>query len=309
MVKARVPRLRQARRAPYGGRPCIFCHAGTDRALPGHRVRRSARGWAPLPGLGERAPPPRRSAVARRGRRRPGSCARAPRRADFPQGARAERPGPPRRVELLEASRCAPPGSASARGSSSRSASAARPATTARGSTSEHPGAAALRSSRAAVSALSAQDPAGHEPVGAEAINQVCLRCHTVLFSHYPYTWEGGLAQRTLPGRQPHPAPGEARDFQLGACAGAMRCTACHDPHGEDRRQDLDRLATPAGNPVCTGCHARYADRGRALAGAHPPRPRRRRQRSATAATCPASTPASPTGGRATTASARPPIR
>ena len=38
-----------------------------------------------------------------------------------------------------------------------------------------------------------------------------------------------------------------------------MACTTCHDPHGEDRRDKLERAATPAGNHVCTSCHARYA--------------------------------------------------
>jgi len=33
----------------------------------------------------------------------------------------------------------------------------------------------------------------------------------------------------------------------------------CHDPHGEDRRAELERLATPAGNGVCVRCHAQYA--------------------------------------------------
>ena len=37
---------------------------------------------------------------------------------------------------------------------------------------------------------------------------------------------------------------GEARDFLLGGCARQMSCATCHDPHAEDRRADLDRLAT-----------------------------------------------------------------
>jgi predicted CXXCH cytochrome family protein len=97
-------------------------------------------------------------------------------------------------------------------------------------------------------------------PARAEWINHTCARCHTVLFSRYPYTWEGGLRNKRgqVPGGSSVNS-GEARDFLLGGCAGALRCTACHDPHTEDRRADLDRLGTVAGNPVCSGCHAQYA--------------------------------------------------
>jgi hypothetical protein len=38
-----------------------------------------------------------------------------------------------------------------------------------------------------------------------------------------------------------------------------MSCTSCHDPHGEDSREELDRMGTVAGNGRCTSCHARYA--------------------------------------------------
>ena len=52
---------------------------------------------------------------------------------------------------------------------------------------------------------------------------------------------------------------GEGRDLLLGGCARQMSCVTCHDPHGEDRRAELERLATPAGNGVCVRCHAQYA--------------------------------------------------
>jgi predicted CXXCH cytochrome family protein len=97
-------------------------------------------------------------------------------------------------------------------------------------------------------------------PARAGWINHTCARCHTVLFSRYPYTWEGGL--RNKPGQVPGGSSvnsGEARDFLLGGCAGALRCTTCHDPHTEDRRADLDRLGTVAGNAVCSSCHPQYA--------------------------------------------------
>jgi predicted CXXCH cytochrome family protein len=123
------------------------------------------------------------------------------------------------------------------------------------------------------------------EVTRAERINRVCARCHQVLFSRYPFTWEGGQRRGessnagTL-GGFPHPpamdsaglspasstrpggssiTSGEGRDFLLGGCARQMSCVTCHDPHGEDRRADLERLATPAGNGICVRCHAQYA--------------------------------------------------
>ncbi len=98
----------------------------------------------------------------------------------------------------------------------------------------------------------------------AEAVNRVCARCHQVLFSRYPFTWEGG--RRDLGAGGSHINSGEARDFLLGGCARRMACTACHDPHGGGDAARLEALATPEGNAVCTGCHAAEAgpDGGRA---------------------------------------------
>jgi predicted CXXCH cytochrome family protein len=109
------------------------------------------------------------------------------------------------------------------------------------------------------------ETPEGAAPTRAEAVNHTCARCHTVLFSRYPYTWEGGL-------RNDHPGDstinsGEARDLLLGGCATQLACTACHDPHGEDSREKLDRMGTVAGNPLCLGCHAKYE--GKAALAAH----------------------------------------
>ncbi len=97
----------------------------------------------------------------------------------------------------------------------------------------------------------------GQEPERAEQINRRCAQCHTVLFSRYPYTWEGGT-------RRAHPGgssinSGEARDFLLGGCASALACTSCHDPHGEDDRARLAELAGPRGNEICTNCHRELA--------------------------------------------------
>src|SRR5207249_8859954 len=69
----------------------------------------------------------------------------------------------------------------------------------------------------------------GAEPTRASWINRTCARCHTVLFSEYPYTWEGGLRSRSPGGS--HINSGEARDFILGGCADRMACPTCHDPH------------------------------------------------------------------------------
>jgi predicted CXXCH cytochrome family protein len=97
-------------------------------------------------------------------------------------------------------------------------------------------------------------------PTRAELVNRVCARCHQVLFSRYPYTWEGG-ERRLAPGGSTI-SSGEARDFMLGGCQGALACTSCHDPHAVDETAVLAELETPAGNRVCTGCHARLADSG-----------------------------------------------
>jgi predicted CXXCH cytochrome family protein len=105
-------------------------------------------------------------------------------------------------------------------------------------------------------------------PAGpAQAANRVCARCHQVLFSRYPFTWEG--ARRDAAPGGSHINSGEARDFLLGGCASAMACTACHDPHGTDAPAALAALATPAGNGVCTRCHAELGAPDRLRAHAH----------------------------------------
>jgi predicted CXXCH cytochrome family protein len=114
--------------------------------------------------------------------------------------------------------------------------------------------------------AAGSRGPAGGSQA-AQAINRACARCHQVLFSRYPFTWEGG--RRDLAAGGSHINSGEARDFLLGGCAGAMTCTTCHDPHGADRSAELRALATPAGNATCTGCHGGLADRQRLKDHAH----------------------------------------
>jgi predicted CXXCH cytochrome family protein len=104
----------------------------------------------------------------------------------------------------------------------------------------------------------------------APAVNRVCARCHQVLFSRYPFTWEGGRRDATAGGS--HINSGEARDFLLGGCASSMACTRCHDPHGggdDAAARALRALATPAGNSVCTDCHRELAGADRLRAHAH----------------------------------------
>ena len=101
-----------------------------------------------------------------------------------------------------------------------------------------------------------ARDP---EAARAQAIDRVCARCHQVLFSRYPWTWEGGKRHSAVPGGSTINS-GEARDFLLGGCASALACTACHEPHeSRDRAAKNEALAAPSGNAVCTRCHAELA--------------------------------------------------
>lgn len=92
----------------------------------------------------------------------------------------------------------------------------------------------------------------------ASWINHTCAKCHTVLFSRYPHTWEGGRRRGPVLGGSTTNS-GEGRDYQLGGCATAMACTTCHDPHAEDRRDKLAAMATPAGNAICARCHQELA--------------------------------------------------
>jgi len=103
----------------------------------------------------------------------------------------------------------------------------------------------------------------------AEWQNRACARCHQVLFSRYPRTWEGGVRREPAGAGGSHITSGEARDFLLGGCARVMACSTCHDPHGEDRRDRLTELATPVGNGVCTGCHRELAGGPATAAHAH----------------------------------------
>ena len=96
----------------------------------------------------------------------------------------------------------------------------------------------------------------------ASEVNRACARCHTVLFSGYPYTWEGGTRKAASGAHGAggsHINSGEARDFLLGGCANDLACTACHDPHRGSSRDALDAMGTVAKNGVCTGCHEKMS--------------------------------------------------
>jgi predicted CXXCH cytochrome family protein len=108
-------------------------------------------------------------------------------------------------------------------------------------------------------------------PPGADEhaleINRTCARCHQVLFSRYPYTWEGGQRNQNPGGS--HINSGEARDFMLSACSKRASCTLCHDPHAPDNRERAARLETKEGDAVCTQCHAELASESAARAHTH----------------------------------------
>ncbi|HEY1811622.1 MAG TPA: cytochrome c3 family protein [Kofleriaceae bacterium] len=104
---------------------------------------------------------------------------------------------------------------------------------------------------------LEVDPPHGEAGTKAQWIDHTCAKCHTVLFSHYPFTWEDGLRRKNPGGSSI--SSGEGRDFQLGACSTQLTCSTCHDPHTEDPKAKLAELGTPAGNHVCLTCHAQYA--------------------------------------------------
>lgn len=105
----------------------------------------------------------------------------------------------------------------------------------------------------------------GQEPTHAQDVNRTCAKCHTVLFSRYPYTWEGQTRRQDPGGATIN--SGEARDFLLGDCTTQLSCTSCHDPHAEDSKSSLEALAGPKGDALCASCHRQFA--GAAAQQAH----------------------------------------
>ena len=109
--------------------------------------------------------------------------------------------------------------------------------------------------------------PRGQPGTRAQWINKTCAKCHTVLFTRYPWTWEGGERKKDPGGSTTN--SGEGRDFQLGGCASQLACTGCHDPHTADAPATMAALATPAGNHTCTGCHGKFATTPAVVAHSH----------------------------------------
>lgn len=100
----------------------------------------------------------------------------------------------------------------------------------------------------------------------ATAVNRACARCHQVLFTRYPWTWEGG--RRRKPEGGSHISSGEARDFLLGGCSTALSCADCHDPHAASKGPRLKAGITDAAiDVVCVRCHTKY--RGEPAARSH----------------------------------------
>jgi predicted CXXCH cytochrome family protein len=89
-----------------------------------------------------------------------------------------------------------------------------------------------------------------------------------VLFSQYPFTWEGGARHDEQPGGSTTNS-GEARDFLLSKCSAQLSCVACHDPHAEDQRERLQALAGPPGNALCASCHDQLASPSQVAAHTH----------------------------------------
>jgi predicted CXXCH cytochrome family protein len=103
---------------------------------------------------------------------------------------------------------------------------------------------------------LEVTSPTGAEPTHAEDVNRTCSKCHTVLFSRYPYTWEGKTRRQDPGGSSIN--SGEARDFMLGDCNKQLSCTRCHDPHTEDPKSALLALEGAPGDDLCESCHQSF---------------------------------------------------
>jgi hypothetical protein len=82
-------------------------------------------------------------------------------------------------------------------------------------------------------------------------VNAICAQCHSTPADRWP---DGGVTRNSS----------EAFDLAAGACASAIACTDCHDPHGAPPRDacagchaDLapDHARHPAGVASCLDCH------------------------------------------------------
>ncbi|MEZ4263800.1 MAG: cytochrome c3 family protein [Polyangiaceae bacterium] len=106
----------------------------------------------------------------------------------------------------------------------------------------------------------------------AALVNRACARCHQVLFSGYPHTWEGGARRGPSPGGS-NINSGEARDLLLGACASKLSCVDCHDPHSPDRGARLRAGGEAQVGATCVRCHTQLStDAARRAHTHHDPR-------------------------------------
>jgi hypothetical protein len=115
--------------------------------------------------------------------------------------------------------------------------------------------------------AFTVETSRGEPPTAAQAANLACARCHTVLFTRYPHTWEGGDRTQNPGGSNIN--SGEARDFFLGACSEALSCSRCHDAHGPDATPRRELYESPAANGVCTDCHRSFEQSSALAAHTH----------------------------------------
>ena len=88
--------------------------------------------------------------------------------------------------------------------------------------------------------------------------NRACARCHQVLFSRYPFTWEGahGATRRRAAATS---TPGRGATSSSAGARARWRAPPATIPTRADAPGALAALATPAGNRVCTNCHAELA--------------------------------------------------
>lgn len=91
----------------------------------------------------------------------------------------------------------------------------------------------------------------------SQAVTRTCARCHQVLFTGYPWTWEGKARSDSLPGGA-HINSGEGRDLLLSKCQ--VTCTDCHNPHADNDSVAIQKLEGIEGNAICLKCHSQFSN-------------------------------------------------
>lgn len=98
--------------------------------------------------------------------------------------------------------------------------------------------------------------PLSNDRKNPATITGICTQCHSGNSLIYP----NGCSEVNSR---------EGLDFNLGACAGQMTCTHCHEPHTAGPREGSP--TQKAHVAACVGCHAQYANEAQATAhAAHP---------------------------------------